>query len=128
MLIIDANYILRWFLNDIPAQAATVDKLLNSSEQASIALDRVTIAEITYVLRAQHYDHGQIFNLLEELSYYPSMVPLTDTDQAALELFRDTNLDFEDCIMLAFNKLQDYEIGTFDKAILKLAGMTSSTI
>lgn len=121
MVIIDANYVLRWFLNDNAAQADEVDKLLVGSKQATIMLDRVTMAEITYVLRAQKYDHSQVFQLLEELCYYPSLAPLSDIDRATLEIYRDTTLDFEDCVLLAFNKIRAYKTGTFDKAILKLA-------
>ncbi len=119
MIIIDANYILRWFLNDIVAQAAVVDALLRSSDPDSIVLDRVTVAEVTYVLRAQKYDHGQVFRLLEELSYYPSVAAMDKVDSAALEIYRDTSLDFEDCVLLAFSKLKNYDIGTFDKDLLK---------
>jgi len=117
--IIDANYVLRWFLNDVPSQATIVDKLLNSADPSSITLDRVTIAEITYVLRAKGYDHKQIFQLLEELLLYASLISLNDIDQQALVIYRDTKLDFEDCILLANNKINNYQIATFDKDILK---------
>lgn len=119
MVIIDANYILRWFLNDNIAQAKVVDQLLTRSERDSVMLDRVTIAEITYVLRSQKYDHGQIFRLLEELCYYPSLASTSEIDRFALETYRDTNLDFEDCVLLAFKKLKGYDIGTFDKDLLE---------
>ncbi len=121
MIIIDANYILRWFLNDIVGQAVVVDALLRSSASDSIVLDRVTVAEVTYVLRAQKYDHGQVFRLLEELSYYPSLATMDTVDSAALEIYRETSLDFEDCVLLAFSKLKNYDIGTFDKDLLKHA-------
>jgi len=124
-IIIDANYILRWFLNDFPQQATIVDKLLQTSQPESIILDRVTIAEITYVLRSKGYDHTQIFKLIEELLLYSSLDTLSDIERYALVVYRDTRLDFEDCILLANNKIKNYQIATFDKDILKFISKSS---
>lgn len=121
MTIIDANYILRWFLNDVEAQAAIVDSLLTTASPSSLIIDRVTIAEVSYVLRSKGYDHRQIFHLFEEIYHYPSLKSPTSVDTVALSLYRDTKLDFEDCILLANNQTNGYCVGTFDKAILKLS-------
>ena len=120
MLVIDANYILRWFLNDIEEQASAVDTLLKTADSESIFIDRVTIAEITYVLRAKNYDHHQIYRVFEEIYYYPSVQSPTSLDGTAQELYRDTTLDFEDCVLIAHQKVNKYSVGTFDKAINKL--------
>lgn len=117
--IIDTNYILRWFLNDIPSQALLVDELIKGSKSETIIVDRLTIAELTYVLRSQGYDHQQIGTLVEELFYYPSLVPLSLSEQVALKVYKNTNLDFEDCILLALAKVKNYKLGTFDKEMLK---------
>ena len=124
-IIIDANYILRWFLNDVPSQATKVDKFLKTAEPDSIIIDRVTIAEITYVLRAKGYDHKQISQLLEELLLYPGLSLLSEIDQTALVIYRDTGLDFEDCILLAYNKIEHCQVATFDKDLLKFISKKS---
>ncbi len=118
MTIIDANYILRWFLGDVPVQASVVERLLTSSEPESIIIDRVTIAEVTYVLRAKGYDHKQIYTIFEELLYHASVVPLSNAEAAALRLYADSLLDFEDCLLIARAKTQHYQLGTFDKQML----------
>lgn len=120
MTIIDANYILRWFLNDVQLQATLVDTLIRGADSASVVIDRVTIAEVTYVLRAKQYDHQQIFRIFEELYYYPSVVGPSEIDKVALGLYRDTSLDFEDCVLIAHSKLDGYTVGTFDKDLRKL--------
>ena len=53
--LVDANYILRWFLNDVPAQANIVQDLLDNSDEESIHVDRISMAEVTYVLRSKGY-------------------------------------------------------------------------
>ena len=120
--IIDANYILRWFLNDVPEQAQKAEKLIKSGRPGQIIVDRVTIAEITYVLRAQGYDHQQIFTLFQELYYYPSMIVPTESDWRSLELFNQTTLDFEDCLLLARHQIERVHMATFDKGLQKLLG------
>jgi predicted nucleic acid-binding protein len=125
--IIDANYILRWFLNDIPTQASVVDDLLKTSAPESIIIDRVTIAEVTYVLRAQGYDHGQIYKLLEELQYYPSVAPFELSTVVAIKIYKEANLDFEDCMLLALAQVDNYNLGTFDKAMQKACQQAKDT-
>jgi len=120
-IIVDANYILRWFLNDIPAQAVTANELFSGSAPETIVVDRVTLAEVTYVLRGKNYDHGQIYALLEELLLYPSIQELGPVEVLALQLYRDTVLDFEDCWLAAAAREQKYKIATFDKKLASAA-------
>ena len=118
--VIDANYILRWFLNDLPDQAKLVERLFAESAAASIVIDRVTITEVTYVLRSQGYDHFQIYRIFEELAYYPCLRGFEPLCQEALRVFRDTRLDFEDCLLVAMHRLHGYAVGSFDKKLLRL--------
>ena len=120
MILLDANYALRWFLGDVPEQSEQVDQLLASSEHESLRLELITLAEITYVLRGLGYDHEQIYTYLSQLYVYPSVIDPDDVVQAALTLFRETILDFEDCTLLAYHKLQGWDVATFDKALTKL--------
>lgn len=116
---VDANYILRWFLNDIPEQSKIASKLIQHAKEGELALDRVTIAEITYVLRAHGYDHQQIFTLFQELYYYPAFSAAADVDWRAIKLFKQTTLDFEDCLLVAHHQIDGAHVATFDKDILK---------
>lgn len=117
--VIDANYLLRWFLGDIPEQASQAAKLLETSAPATLAIEPITLAELTYVLRSQGYDHGQIYQVIEELHLYPSVTPVSNIIQLALEVYRDTSLDFEDCLLVALHRIERHAIATFDKQLLK---------
>lgn len=119
MIVIDANYVLRWFLNDVPEQARIADKLIMTAAPASVVIDRVTIAEITYILRSKRYSHRQIYQLFEELYYYASIAEPSAADRSALELYRDTSLDFEDCVLVAHNHVSGYSVASFDKDLCK---------
>ena len=119
MILLDANHVLRWFLGDVEDQAHTVERLMQAADPESIAVDRVTIAEVTYVLRSQGYDHRQVYAVLKEFSRWPSIVPWSRTDARALDLYRDTTLDYEDCVLIARAVDERAEIATFDKALLR---------
>jgi len=108
---------LRWFLGDVSSQAATADELLNGSAPASLYIDRVTLAEATYVLRAKGYDHEQIAVVFDQLYAYPSVVEMGEVEQRSLQVFRQTNLDFEDCVMASWHKTAGYQVASFDKGL-----------
>lgn len=119
--IADANYVLRWFLGDIPERASTVERLLTHSADGSIELDRISVAEITYVLRSKGYDHQQVVTVVQEFYRYASLVSPTQTDSLALDLYAATTLDFEDCWLVARAHNTSVQPATFDKQLLKLA-------
>lgn len=118
-MLLDANYLLRWFLNDVDNQSTVVDLLLKESNPESLVVDRVSVAEVTYVLRGKGYNHIQICMLFEELLAYPSMAEMSPTDSLSLLIFKDTNYDFEDCWLASYSKIYKSDIATFDKKLLK---------
>lgn len=119
MTIIDANYILRWFLNDVPEQAVVAEKLLRDAGEGSVYISAITLAEVTYVLRGKGYDHEQIVAIFDNLYYYGSVVAPTMVCGRAFELFRSTNLDFEDCMLAAYHQVKGYDVATFDTTLRK---------
>lgn len=120
-VIADANYVLRWFLNDVPDQSAIVEKLLTTSVDNHIYLDRITIAEITYVLRSKGYDHKQVAVVVAEFCRHTSVNPLPEVDAEALSLYGESSLDFEDCWLATYGKENKVKIATFDKKLLSLS-------
>jgi predicted nucleic acid-binding protein len=119
VILLDANHILRWFLDDVPDHALTVERLLQDAGPESIIIDRVTVAEVTDVLRSQGYDHGQVHTVLTELSRWPAIAPWTEVESRALDVYRDTALDYEDCLLIARALDEHAEVATFDKALLR---------
>lgn len=120
MTLIDANYFLRWLLEDVPEQKRVVDKFLNEAPTQSTWLDRLTLAEITYVLRGHGYNHSQIARAIIEFCRLSAVKPTAEIDAIALELYASTVLDFEDCWLAAYAHNQNAELATFDKKLLKL--------
>ncbi|OGL30708.1 hypothetical protein A3F37_03760 [Candidatus Saccharibacteria bacterium RIFCSPHIGHO2_12_FULL_41_12] len=107
-------------MNDDVDQATFVRDLIINSGSKTLLVDRITIAEVTYVLRSMKYNHQQIYELFEELCYYPSLLPLGEIEGMALDIYRDTNLDFEDATLVANAKINNYKLGTFDKKMINL--------
>ena len=52
---IDANVILRYFLGDVPAQAASARRLIESEQP--LGLTAVTLAEVAWTLGGSLYHH-----------------------------------------------------------------------
>ena len=118
MILLDANHVLRWFLGDVPEQATEVARLLQDADPETIVIDRVTTAEVTYVLRSQGYDHAQVRTVLVELLRWPSVRPWAGFEHLALDVYCDTTLDYEDCLLIARALDEHAELATFDKALL----------
>ena len=118
---IDANYVLRWFLNDIKEQAALVKRLLLESDDLSLELDRISMAEITYVLRGMTYNNKQISTILKDFGCHASVRQYSPIEQKTLDIYEKTTLDFEDCYLIAKSKVDNTEIGTFDKKLMRVS-------
>jgi predicted nucleic acid-binding protein len=121
MTILDSNHILRWVLNDLPIQSALVSRLLYESADGELIIDRVCLAEITYVLRQKDFSHAQITVFFDQLRNYTSVKNFDHLCDKALSIFAvEKKLDFEDCILLAYNILYGYNIATFDKKLVTI--------
>jgi predicted nucleic acid-binding protein len=119
VIFVDTNHVLRWFLEEVPTQAAEVSKLLDTSGQATLQLTSVTIAEATYVLRTMRYDHGQIVRILQSFCAHEAICALAEADVQALDIFEKTTLDYEDCFLVARALQENATIASFDKQLQK---------
>ncbi len=120
MTLLDANYVLRWFLDDVESHSAVADKLLKEIKPESLSIDRISIAEVTYVLRSKGYNHMQIALLFDELFAFPSLAEMSTVTSLSLDIFKDTTLDFEDCWLASYAMTNNVEVATFDKKLQKL--------
>jgi predicted nucleic-acid-binding protein len=119
MIILDANVILRFILNDISAQAAAARDLLEN--EACIVPVEIT-AEVIYVLQ-KVYDLERnviakkisgLMAISENLFERNEIIVLT------LELYVSAqNLSFVDCLLVAYSKIKGYKVFTFDKELKK---------
>ena len=119
MIIIDANAILRYMLNDNIDMAKTVDDLISKNK---ITVRYEVMAEVVYVLekvyalpRNEIKDGISVFFSLSNIDTENKEVVLL-----ALETYSDKKLDFVDGLLYGFKAVCGYEVFTFDKDLNKL--------
>ena len=90
MKMVDANYVLRYLLQDVPEQFETAKQNI---EKSRIFLPFEVMAEVIYVF-----------------------ISIMDNDvaQAAIEHFRSKNLDFVDALLIGYAGVHQHEVLTFD--------------
>lgn len=113
--LIDANAILRYLLNDVENMAAESAQVIKNG---AFTIPEV-LAEVVYVLlKVYHVERQEISKVL--IIFLNSIeINRKDIMIKALEIFADTNLDFVDCILIAYNKTDSVEIFSFDKKLNK---------
>ena len=114
MIRVDANYILRYLLNDNPEMANIAEQLF-LNEQVFIA--NKILAEVVYVLLGV-YEVSKI-EVVDKLMHLINFDTIfTDNEPIiieALNLFKTQNLDFVDCLLCSYSQID--EIKTFDKKL-----------
>ena len=117
MLILDANMILRYLLNDNLEMADQAEKYIEQHE-AHVTVE--VIAEVVYVLGRVYKVKRQ--EITQILSAFLDSVTSRDIAiiQEAVATYGDQKLDFVDCVMYAYAKINHAHIATYDKKLNKL--------
>ena len=117
MVMLDANMILRYLLNDNKEMADKAEEYLNNSI-VSVTIE--VIAEVIYVLKGVYSMQRQ--EIADTVSEFLNLVSCRDMDvlKTAIETYGEKNLDFVDCVLYGYHKEQSIEIATFDGKLLKL--------
>lgn len=117
MIMLDANVILRYLLNDDEQMASRAE---NTIKNMTVQVNIEIFAEVAYVLKGvYHIDRAEISRCL--LKLLPEITtPEPDVLRLGIETYAEQNLDFPDCILYAYYKVKGYEIMTFDKKLKKL--------
>ena len=116
--IIDANMVLRYLLDDNEIQAELAEDVIVRGAY----LPNEIIAEAVYVLQKVYkIDRLTIATLLSELF---EIVAVDDRETVvyALNKYASLNLDFADCLLIAYNRVQGRGVFTFDKKIKEQIG------
>ena len=114
---LDANIILRYLLNDDKVMADEAERIIT---EGSVYVTIEVIAEVVYVLnKVYSIERNKIKSCLLE---FVSEVDVSEEQVIRLGLgaYAEHNLDFVDCILFAYNRVNGYEIRTFDKKLKKL--------
>ena len=117
MVMLDANMILRYLLNDNQEMADIAEQYLNDGD-VSVTIE--VLAEVVYVLKGVYsMEHDKIADtvkgFLELVSCQENAVL-----NVALDTYAERKLDFVDCVLYGHHAVKGVDIATFDKKLLKL--------
>ncbi len=114
MNLIDANVIIRYLLRDIE------DQYLRASQAIDLGCCTTTevLAEVVYVLMKvykipRHDIAIALFSLLKEVQIENGIAVIF-----AINLFKDSSLDFVDCLLISYNNVLGQHIISFDKKLV----------
>lgn len=111
--LIDTNVILRYLIDDDEEQGLIAEHLIDGGAWTTPEV----LAEMTWVLGSvYHQNRDRIGTALNEIASRVLLEPQDVTIEAIKE-YDNTNLDFVDCMMVAYHKLGSSPVFSFDKAI-----------
>ncbi|EOS81796.1 hypothetical protein C817_00525 [Dorea sp. 5-2] len=115
MHLIDTNVILRFILNDNIEMAERSAEVIESGAYTKPEI----IAEVVYVLKSVYSTpKSKIKSIICGLS---DIIKIENSECViyAINLFASTSLDFVDCLLVAYQKLNDETVFTFDRKLNK---------
>jgi len=117
--ILDANMILRLFMRDVPESAAEV---INIIDNYPVMLLPEVAAEVIFVMtKFYHVERSVTADSLLELLTLDNVTTNCGTVlKTGVQFYKETSLDFVDCLLCAYHTEEGYEICTFDKKLKKL--------
>ncbi len=110
----DANILIRYIINDDEIMAAKADEAVNSG---SLFVLPEVFAEVVYVLtKVYGIERSDVADSMIELLDFVSTTA-TEIMKTAFQNYRETNLDFVDCILAAYAISENQQILSFDKKL-----------
>lgn len=116
MRLIDANVILRYLLNDSLEMSSKARELVSSG---NVYTKPEIIAEVIYVLkRVYQIDKNSIrafiYSMLDDISCAEEKCV-----RMAIDIYSSISLDFVDCLLIAYHKINKENVFSFDKKLNK---------
>jgi len=124
MIAIDTNLLVRILVDD-PGQAAQVKAARALASQAKqVFIPLVVLVETVWVLESGYkLSKKTIIQALEHIEINQAFVQEDeDLCHRALDLFRSSNVDYSDCVILSTCQSSKHELYTFNKRLAKLKG------
>lgn len=120
MVFLDTNIVMRYLLDDHQELSTRARQIIDSESDLTIC-DGVC-AEIVYVLSKAYFVEREIITktLSEFLDRKNIHVSNKKVIIKSLELFTTANLDYIDCLLCAYNHIENIKVETFDKKLKKL--------
>lgn len=118
MKIADANIFLRYLINDNEQAFRQAKEMLENND---VFLPVEVLCEIVYVLqKVYQIDRAEIQHALGSLIEQPGIsIQNRDVVGFALRLFKSSKLDFVDCLLVGYSKVNGDTIYTFDEKLHK---------
>lgn len=119
-IFVDTNLFLRYFTNDVSAQADAVEKLLRKAGQGELGLvaNGMVIAEIVWTLESYYeLERGDIQNKVLAILNTPGLeIPESNLILKSIIWYTEKNVDFIDAYNAAWMEKKGIdEIYTFDQ-------------
>ena len=124
MVMLDANMILRYLLNDNQEMADRAEQYLNAGN-VSVTIE--VIAEVVYVLKGVYSMERDI--IAHAVEGFLKLVSCNEMNvlNLALDTYAERSLDFVDCVLYGYHAVHSIEIATFDKKLLKMIANADDT-
>lgn len=123
-IIVDANIVIRFLLNDHPTLSSRAKAIFLKAQQGKIIIyiDEVILAEVIWTLSSFYkIKKLDIVDRLEKLLLQNWIInPKKKLLIKALMLFGTANLDYIDCWVFEVSKYQKITLETFDEDLKKL--------
>ncbi|MBA4179533.1 MAG: hypothetical protein C0506_02995 [Anaerolinea sp.] len=125
----DTNILLRLILSDDLPQKAAVTAFLRLPEgvRGTVELRTATLSEVVYVLNSPHegYSRDDIVRALETVLDLPLHIVEKEVVETALELYRDTHPDWDDCVVAAYAlQHNNGRLLSYDRKLSRIPGLT----
>lgn len=124
IVLIDANVVIRFLLNDHPELSQQAKSIFLTAQQRlrKIYLDEVVVAEVVWTLSSFYkIKKADLVDRLEKILSQDWIVnPRKSLILKSLDLFRSVNLDYIDCWVFIIAKSLGMTLETFDKNLKKL--------
>lgn len=119
MIIVDTNVILRYLLQDNEELSSKAIEIIDNNE---IFIPTEVIVEVSYVLKkVYNVEKDKIFETIKLLLDMENIkFKNKKTIEVAFKIYSEKNLDIVDCILYAYNKVEKFEIKSFDKKLCKI--------
>ena len=124
---LDTNVLVRYLVQDDPAQFAAAQRLIGRclDEGLSLFVPITVVLELEWVLRSKFgIAKGDVLQALSSL-FAASELSLESERalEVALQLFRESTADFADCLHIALaTQAGEQPLWTFDKDAAKVSG------
>lgn len=113
--LIDANVILRYLLNDNTEMADLAEQVI---DEGAFTVPEV-LAEVVYVMAGVYkIERADICDALESLLGEVGIENKAAVKEG-IHVFRDTSLDFVDCLLIGRHRALGEEVFSFDKKLNK---------